>query len=102
MKTNQKHRSCFNEGFRNRLCLILMLATGLSACGVEAETEAVSDEPAAVEAESETAEAEEWDYENTNWEQISGTECRANVQSPVNINTQEVIEAELADIQYEY
>ncbi|WP_162052231.1 carbonic anhydrase [Pontibacter pamirensis] len=85
---------------KNRLCLFLIFTIGLSACGGETETETVSEEPVAAEADA--GAATEWDYENTNWEQISGSECRANVQSPVNINTQEVIEAELSDIQYEY
>ena len=43
-----------------------------------------------------------WDYENTNWEEISDSECRSAVQSPVNIVTEDVIEADLADIEYEY
>ncbi|MFD2515905.1 carbonic anhydrase [Pontibacter locisalis] len=102
MKRSKTDTPSLYKKKRNRLCLFLMLATGLSACGGETETEAVSDEPAAVEADAGSAKTIEWDYENTNWEQISGTECRASVQSPVNINTQEVIEAELADIRYEY
>ncbi len=80
----------------------MVIITGLSACGGETEIEAIADEPVAVEAEPETAGAAEWNYENTNWEEISGAECQANVQSPVNISTQEAIEAELSDIRYEY
>ncbi|RDV13659.1 carbonic anhydrase family protein [Pontibacter diazotrophicus] len=102
MKRSKADTPSLYKTIRNRLCLFLMLITSLSACGGETETETVADKPVAVEAESETAGAAEWDYENTNWEEISGVECRANVQSPVNINTQEAIEAELADIRYEY
>jgi carbonic anhydrase len=43
-----------------------------------------------------------WNYENTNWEKIGNNECSSAVQSPVNINTEDVIEAQLANIIYEY
>lgn len=81
------------------LCFLLLAAV-ITACGGEiTEGDAVQESPEAVAEEEEEV---EWDYENPNWEQISGTECRSNVQSPVNIDTDEVVEAELSDIQYEY
>lgn len=43
-----------------------------------------------------------WNYENPQWDEIEDSECRSAVQSPVNIDTDDVIEANLSDIQYEY
>lgn len=43
-----------------------------------------------------------WNYENTNWEEMAGSECESAVQSPVNIVTNDIIEADLAAIDYEY
>lgn len=86
-------------------CLFLLLFIfGLAGCSGETEQEKGTSEPVATEEEQETEgqEKEEWDYENTNWEQISDSECRSNVQSPVNIDTSNVILAHLADIKYEY
>lgn len=79
--------------------LSIFLVTGV-ACGSEGDNELVFGEPNTEEAEGK--EEKEWDYENTNWAEISDSECRSNVQSPVNIDTQDVIPAHLADIQYEY
>lgn len=83
---------------------LLLFVLGMAGCVVETEQEAETTdttdttEPVATDEQ----EAEEWDYENTNWEEISDTECRSNVQSPVNIDTSNVILAHLADINYEY
>ena len=98
-----KHKIEMNEIFYRQIMkylYTLFLMAGMMACGGETTEETVTETTAAVEEEKE--EAEDWDYENTNWEQISGTECRSNVQSPVNINTQEVIDAHLDNIQYNY
>ena len=80
-------------------CLFLLtFVLVMAGCGGETEQEAVTTEPVATEEQ----ETEEWDYENTDWEQIPDSECKSNVQSPVNIDTSNVILAHLADINYEY
>lgn len=83
----------------SKYLFLLLLAFSTVACGNEAGE--VAEAPVAQE-ENNAEMTEEWDYENTNWEAISDSECRSNVQSPVNINTEEIIEAQLATIQYAY
>lgn len=83
---------------------ILALAlTSFISCG-DKNQEPVNDEQTQVTdtIASNQQEKSSWDYENTNWEEISDSECRSAVQSPVNIITEDIIEARLADIQYEY
>lgn len=86
-----------------RLCkgTALTLTLLMAACGGETERRVDSAEPAATEDPAatgqDTSQQDEWDYENTNWETISDSECRSNVQSPINIDTQKAIEADLAD-----
>lgn len=83
--------------------LIFMIGFTTVSCGDKNEqpedeaTTTVRDSIASNEQEEEV-----WDYENTDWEEISDTECRSAVQSPVNIVTEDIIEARLADIDYEY
>lgn len=87
----------------NVFIFILFVIGSLASCGDgnqepgnEQETQ-VNDTIASNQQEEFT-----WDYENTNWEKISDSECRSAVQSPVNIDREDVIEAELAPINYEY
>ena len=73
------------------------------SCGEE-QTQAVPEEEP-LEETSEIAEGEEqdsWDYENTNWEEREDTECKSAVQSPIDINPDQAIPAQLPEIQYEY
>ncbi|MER2999148.1 carbonic anhydrase [Pontibacter populi] len=88
--------------FMNRFCqgAVLTLAMLMGACGSETESTVESVENA-VKEDVASAE-EEWDYENTNWENISDSECRSNVQSPVDIKAEDVIEANLEPIKYNY
>lgn len=82
--------------------ILILFLCGFISCGDEKaegddfENGVVTDEPISPEANY------DWNYENTNWEQIEDSECGSAVQSPVNINTEEVIEAQLANINYEY
>lgn len=85
---------------KNYLLVCGFLASGLLACGSENSNEPVVKEPQGKEENVPTE--GDWDYENTNWEEISASECRSNVQSPVNINTEDVIKADLAEIAYDY
>lgn len=87
---------------KNNLFFSIFLAIGMVACGGEKKEEPITAEEEVSAVEERASETEEWDYENTNWEKISECECRSNVQSPVNIETKEVMEAELAEIDYEY
>lgn len=84
--------------------LIIILALTLVCCGEnnregadEAEDTPITDTLA-----SKGQEETPWNYENTNWEQDTDNECSSAVQSPVNIETEDVIEANLSEIQYEY
>lgn len=85
------------------LALVFIIALTAVSCGDKNEqpqnedTTTVNDSIASNELEEDV-----WDYENTDWEEISDTECRSAVQSPVNIITEDIIEARLADIDYEY
>lgn len=85
------------------LALLFIIGFTAVSCGDKNEqpqnedTTTVKDSIASNELEEDV-----WDYENTDWEEISDTECRSAVQSPVNIITEDIIEARLADIEYEY
>lgn len=87
----------------SNLLIVLFFMLGIISCGeekgdaVDLEEDIVTQEPISLEEEN-----EEWDYENANWEEIADSECRSAVQSPVDIVTEDIIEALLADINYEY
>lgn len=87
----------------NPVFLLMFLFILLAACGdgnqepVEEEQTTETDTVA-----SNQQEESAWNYENTNWEEIADSECESAVQSPVNIVTEDIIEARLADIVYEY
>lgn len=83
------------------LAVFAVLSLSVS-CGEE-NREANVEETPVVEVEQEpVAGAEEWDYENTDWEEAGDNECGSKAQSPVNIVSEEVIEADLADLNYDY
>lgn len=81
----------------------LFLLGSLASC-VDENQEPVNEEQTQ---ENETISAnqqedETWNYENTNWEEMADSECKSAVQSPVNVVTNDIIEADLAAIDYEY
>lgn len=88
---------------KSSLFIFFIFGFGLISCGDEKgeaddlEENVVTDEPISPQEDYEA-----WDYENTEWEQIGDNECNSAVQSPVNIITEEIIEARLASINYEY
>lgn len=83
--------------------VMLLFFAGLVACGDEPQQEPVEQEETTEETATQDSETVElWDYENTNWEQIGNNQCSSAVQSPVNIDTDEVIPAQLSEIEYEY
>ena len=72
------------------------------ACGQE-NKEATVEETTVAEAQNEPETGtKDWDYENTDWEEVGDNECGSKAQSPVNIVTEEVIEADLAALNYDY
>lgn len=79
---------------------LLVLVAAMVACGSEGEEARNIEQPVAEKTENHADTG--WDYENTNWESISDSECRSNVQSPVNIDPKAAIKANLANIQYNY
>lgn len=85
----------------SKFTLFAVLMFGVTACGEENRE---TSEPIITEEQNSEVQEEEaeWNYENTNWEEMGNNECSSNVQSPVNIDTENVIEARLADIEYEY
>lgn len=87
--------------FITKFFLITGLAVFTVACGEERNEATVEAPEREVQQEVDTG-AVEWNYENTNWEEIGDNECALNVQSPVNIETESAIPAQLGDIQYEY
>lgn len=78
-------------------CLVVLFA----ACGEE-RNEASVEAPVTEVEEGTDIGAVEWNYENTDWEEIGDNECNLNVQSPVNITTEDAIPAQLGSIDYEY
>ena len=81
----------------------LFLLGSLASC-VDENQEPVNEEQTQ---ENETISANQqedktWNYENTNWEEMADSECKSAVQSPVNVVTNDIIEADLAAIDYEY
>lgn len=96
-------KSSLNKTNNSSLLIVLLFILGIVSCG-DKKDEAVDHEPdiATQEPVSSEGENDTWDYENANWEEIADSECRSAVQSPVNIVTEEIIEARLADINYEY
>lgn len=82
--------------------LLLFFLMSLVSCGDKAEDPATEEQPVANDTLASNQEELEWDYESPEWDEIADSECRSAVQSPVAIDTEDIIEAELADIQYEY
>lgn len=97
----RKEQVLQNQNLILRSLMIFCLATFTLGCGEE-NKETPLDEPGAEVEEGAEIGAVEWDYENTDWEETGDNECGSNVQSPVNIVTEDVIEARLADINFEY
>lgn len=79
--------------------LLALVAGTFLACGEQAEENAV-EEPAAVEV-GEVENETEWNYENTDWE-TGDNHCATKVQSPIDIDPTEAIEARLPELVYEY
>lgn len=87
----------------NRFFIILLIISVFISCGDEKrEADEVEDNLVTEEPITPEVNEEKWNYENTEWEQIGDNECSSAVQSPVDINTEEVIEARLSNINYEY
>lgn len=105
MKKNNffgKIQRLFDRSMFYKYLLIVLLSTTLVACG-ENTGEADVQEPMAEEpVAAGTAAVEEWNYENTNWGELGDNECATSVQSPINIQPDDVIEASLPEIEYEY
>lgn len=80
--------------------LMLLFLFGVLACGDEEREEHSEEEGVVQEMGSGEDELQAWNYENTDWR--GDNDCETAVQSPVNIDTTQVIEANLSDIQYEY
>ena len=79
--------------------LMFFMMLFLVGCGEEEKRE--RDEVVTEIQDTEELEnVESWDYENTDWE--GDNECQTAVQSPINIDTSELIEAKLGDITYNY
>lgn len=85
--------------------LVMLFVLGsLASCGDKNQEPVNEEQTTATDtlASNQQEDKSTWDYENPNWEDLTETECRSAVQSPVNITTDEIIEADLADINYEY
>lgn len=81
--------------------LSFILVAILISCG-EKNQEPVNQNETLNDTISSTQQNDPWDYENTDWDEIADSECRSAVQSPVDIVTENIIEARLATINYEY
>lgn len=85
------------------LTFLLLLLVSLASCGDKSQEPVNEQQTTTTDTlASNQQEEDTWDYENTDWEEISDSECRSAVQSPVNIETEDIIEADLADIDYDY
>lgn len=88
--------------FKNgaELVFLILFIGAFVSCGEEKNTQPEAEEVDNGEIAETDVHAGEWDYENTDWE--GENECRTAVQSPVNIDTSEVIEARLGVVKYNY
>lgn len=86
------------KDFLLMLTLLLFIVGCVNEEGRKEERDVVTDEPIAPSQDL----GQVWNYENTNWERLGSNECSSAVQSPVNINTEEAIPAQLSDIDYQY
>lgn len=82
--------------------LLIFFLVSLVSCGERNEEPVDETQTQVSDTINQQSEEEPWNYENANWEEIADSECKSAVQSPVNVNTEEIIEARLADINYEY
>lgn len=89
--------------FRKAQFILMLVFAGLVSCGDKNQEPVEEEQLQPTDTIASNQENEfSWDYENPDWEELTDSECRSAVQSPVNIMTEEIIEAELADINYEY
>lgn len=87
--------------FIPKLVLMLSIVAATASCGEE-NRETPLDTPEPEVEESADIGAVEWNYENPDWEAIEDTDCDTAVQSPVDIEPEEAIQAKLPEINYEY
>lgn len=80
----------------------IILASILISCGEKNQEPSNVDQVQTSDTISSAQQNDPWDYENTDWEEIADSECRSAVQSPVDIITEDIIDARLASIDYEY